>query len=59
MWIITKTGIFNLDAIACVKDYPGETVAMCNGVKVSVTNHEICDQIAIALKNGDNILEVE
>lgn len=59
MWIITKYGIFNLNAIACVKDYPGETVATCNGSKISIADREICDEIVAALKNGVNILEVE
>lgn len=59
MWIISKKGLFNLDAISCIKEYPGETVAVCNGVRISIADQKICGKIVDALKNGTQFLEVE
>jgi hypothetical protein len=54
MWIISKNGLFNLNNVSHVRDFPGGTVADCNGSRL-----HICDKIAASLRNGDNFLEVE
>jgi hypothetical protein len=59
MWVISKDGLFNLDNVLHVRDFPGGTVADCNGSRLLIADQNICDKIATALKNGENFLEVE
>lgn len=61
MFIKSKFGLFNTDNIECFSVSGGATIYFCvsSNVPKLVSNSDVMDKIAAALKNGDIILEVE
>ena len=61
MWIFTKErGAFNLDNYDRIAIEPGGTVLIKTGCPACfVSNNDVREKIAIAIRNGDNFVEVD